>query len=72
VSVLGLQLAVSFGRNLKSAPLRSIGCALPVRKTVPGGPWISPGAESFDLGAQVGLAVEPGPGDLPFARHRVE
>jgi hypothetical protein len=67
VSVLGLQLAVSFGRNLESAPLGSVGCALPVRKTVPGGPWISPGAESFDLGAQVGLVVEPGAGDAGCA-----
>ena len=70
VPVLGLELAVSFGRHLESAPLRGIGCALPVRKALRGGSWISPCAESFDLGAQVGLVVEPGPGDLPFARHR--
>ena len=36
------------------------------------GRWMPAGTESFDLGAQVGLVVEPGPGDLPFARHRVE
>ena len=72
VPVLGLELAVSFGRHLESAPLRGIGCALPVEKTLFRKSWTPTGTKSFDLGAQVGLVVEPGPRNVSFAHHRVE
>jgi hypothetical protein len=34
--------------------------------------WLSLTAKSFDFGAQVGLGIKPGPGDLRFAGERVE
>ena len=58
--ILGLELPISFRHDLESLPQRCVGCALPVRKAFPNRCWVAPGAESFYLGAQVRLGIEPG------------
>src|SRR5439155_7474710 len=62
--VVCLQVLDAFGRGFQSPYQRGVGGALPVRNRSAGRCGAASGAKPFDLGPQVGLVVEPGPGDL--------
>src|SRR3954469_16207386 len=64
--VVRLQPPDAFGRGLQSPQQRGVGGALPVGNRSACRRWVASGAEAFDLGPQVWLVVEPGPGDPGF------
>ena len=69
--VVGLQLADALCGDLEAAQQGGVGGALAVGDGRSGDGARSV-AQSFDLGAQVGLAVEPGSGDAGLAGDGVE
>ena len=70
--VVLLESADPVGGGLQAAQQRGVGGSLPFRWR--SGRWalVVPGAELLDLGSEVGLGVEPGPGDAGFAGDGVE
>jgi hypothetical protein len=61
--VVFLQALDAFGCGFQTPQQRGVGGALPIGNLPGWRGWALSDSESFDLGAQLGLAVEPGPGD---------
>jgi hypothetical protein len=70
--VVLLESADPVGCGLQAAQERGVGGSLPFRWRSSRWALVVPGAELLDLGSEVGLGVEPGPGDAGFAGHGVE
>ena len=70
--VVLLESADPVGCGLQAAQERGIGGSLPFRWRSGHGALVVPGAELLDLGSEVGLSVEPGPGDAGFAGDEVK
>jgi hypothetical protein len=69
--VVGLQFADAWCGHLDAAQQGGVGGALAVRdEPARGGTW--PATQAFDLGAQLGLVVEPGPGHTGLAGEGVD
>ncbi|MCF7547340.1 hypothetical protein L3X23_00995 [Pseudonocardia sp. WMMC193] len=67
LAVLLLELLEPVCRALEALEQGGLGGSLPVGDRSPRGWSASPPAETFDLGSEVGLLVEPGAGDPCFA-----
>jgi hypothetical protein len=61
LSIFDIQQPISLCDNFETAVEGGIGCTLPIRNLWGGSSRVSAIPQPFDLFAQVGLVVEPGP-----------